>query len=294
MKYEIFNVKENGFAGHLFEPEVRDETAVIVVMGGEQSIMPGRNVAERFAEYGFMAVSVSLFGADDLPKGPDRIPLDMIGSVAAYLKTGKKAKKIAIYGMSMGSLFAAMASKYIPGIDTVIMVSPSHTIFEGTIDKKHMSGHSFMTWKQAEFPFVPLDLAHKKMRQAFDDAYSDKKSEAAAAIPIETLHARILLIGSDSDESWPAAYSVNYLNKRLEQAGYPCPFKAIIYHNASHMLGILPDKTTHPWIYRLAPLAFSSLRRHKRESMDALAQSETEIIQWLNPSAPPEGHHNLP
>jgi len=60
--------------------------AVIIVVGGEKSLLPGIKIAERFADYRIAGLAVSLFGADGLPKGPDRIPLDMFEPAVYYLK----------------------------------------------------------------------------------------------------------------------------------------------------------------------------------------------------------------
>ena len=53
LKHINFNMKEHGFVGHLAEPEQTNGKAVIVIMGGEQSFLPGIKIAERFADYGF-------------------------------------------------------------------------------------------------------------------------------------------------------------------------------------------------------------------------------------------------
>ena len=76
LKHTDFNMKEHGFVGHLAEPEQTNGKAVIVIMGGEQSLLPGIKIAERFADYGFTGLAVSLFGAEGLP---DRCPLEMKG-----------------------------------------------------------------------------------------------------------------------------------------------------------------------------------------------------------------------
>lgn len=52
MKHEHFNWKEHGFVGHLAEPEGGSEKAVIVIMGGEQSLLPGIKFAERHVVIG--------------------------------------------------------------------------------------------------------------------------------------------------------------------------------------------------------------------------------------------------
>ena len=71
MRHEDLNYLKHGFAGHLAEPDNGSDHAVIVIMGGEQSILPGIKFAERFADYGITGLAVSLFGAEGLPKSPD-------------------------------------------------------------------------------------------------------------------------------------------------------------------------------------------------------------------------------
>ncbi len=75
LKHVDFNKKEYGFVGHLAEPAQPNGKAVIVIMGGEQSLLPGIKIAERFADYGFTGLAVSLFGAEGLPESPDRCRL---------------------------------------------------------------------------------------------------------------------------------------------------------------------------------------------------------------------------
>ncbi|MGN1135010.1 MAG: hypothetical protein ACI4SF_02210 [Oscillospiraceae bacterium] len=61
MIYKDFSMAAHGFVGHMSEPENKTDTAVIVIMGGEKSILPCKNVAKRFAQIGFAAVAVSLY-----------------------------------------------------------------------------------------------------------------------------------------------------------------------------------------------------------------------------------------
>lgn len=104
MKHEDFNWKEHGFVGHLAEPDGGSEKAVIVIMGGEQSLLPGIKFAEKFADYGITGLAVSLYGAEGLPEGVDRIPLEMFIPAVDYLKKTKKIEHISVYGQSMGSI----------------------------------------------------------------------------------------------------------------------------------------------------------------------------------------------
>ena len=52
MLHEDFSYIKHGFAGHLAEPDNGSDRAVIVIMGGEQSLLPGIKIAERLADYG--------------------------------------------------------------------------------------------------------------------------------------------------------------------------------------------------------------------------------------------------
>ena len=83
LKHINFNMKEHGLVGHLAEPEQTNGKAVIVIMGGEQSFLPGIKIAENGRppddDDGFTGLAVSLFGAEGLPDTPDRCPLEMKG-----------------------------------------------------------------------------------------------------------------------------------------------------------------------------------------------------------------------
>lgn len=122
MKYTDFNMREYGFVGHMAEPDEGTEQAVIVIMGGEKSILPGIKIAEHFADFGICGLAVSLFGAEGLPETPDRIPLDMFENVIGYLTGERRMSSVSTYGVSMGSLFAALIAEYIGGIKNVVMV----------------------------------------------------------------------------------------------------------------------------------------------------------------------------
>ncbi len=301
MKYKDFNTREHGFVGHMVEPDKETKQAVIVVMGGEKSLVPGMKIAERFADYGILGLSVSLFGAEGLPEGVDCIPVDMFEPAIKYLREERHMKSISIYGMSMGSIFAALAAKYIQGIDNVILVSPSHVPFEGTMkDKRHMTGHSMAVWHGMEIPYVKQDFSVIKagkyffdaeagrkvmgMWLAYRDAYSDKELEQMANIHIEETKSRILMLAGTGDEAWPSDYSVMYLKKYLDEIGYDKEYKAVLYPDASHLIGMMPNKERNKWLYRMMPLIgfmYKSFGKHREECLKALEESEKEIIGWI-------------
>lgn len=301
LRHIDFNRREHGFVGHLAEPEQTNGKAVIVIMGGEQSLLPGIKIAERFADYGFLGLAVSLFGAEGLPDSPDRCPLEMFESAVHYLKAERNITHISTYGQSMGSIFAVLAAQYIGSIENVIMVSPTHVPFEGTAkDKKHMSGHSVAIWRNKEIPFVRADFSKIKtskyyktdivphkvlgMWLAYYEAYQDKTAEEKAHLELEKTDARILLIAGGAGEAWPAEYSVSYIEQYLRKKNYGKEYKSIIYPDVSHLTGMMPNKERERKLYRMIPLIgimYKSFGKHKKECMAAFEQSEKEIIDWL-------------
>jgi hypothetical protein len=77
---------------------------------------------------------------------------------------------------------------------------------------------------------------------------------------------------------------VQYLKEQLDHVGYTKDYKAVIYPNASHLLGMMPNREREKWLYRMIPvigLAYRQFRTHKKECMQALEESEMEIIRWM-------------
>lgn len=301
MRHEHFNKKEHGFVGHLSEPEEGSDRAVIVIMGGEQSLFPGTIFADRFADYGITGLAVSLFGAEGLTEGISEIPLEMFIPAVNYLKEKKGIEHISVYGQSMGSIFAVLIAQYIGGIENVIMVSPTHVPFEGTQkNAKRMTGKSIATFHGKEIPFVTADFASYKasgyyshpavghrvmgMWIAFYEAYQDKEAESRAWLHVEKTNARILLIAGQLDETWPAEYSVNALKNYLEQLGYEKEVKIILYPKGSHLNGLVPDRKREKKLYRMLPLVglmYKTFGKYRKENMQYLEETEKTVIDWI-------------
>ena len=301
MRYENYSVAEHGFAGHLAEPDTGSDRAVIVVMGGEQSLLPGIKFAERFADFGITGLAVSLFGADGLPASPDRIPLELIEAAVRLLHEEKKITHLSIYGQSMGSIFAALAAEKIGGFENLILVSPTHAPFEGTLrDKKTLTGHSVVTWRGEELPFVRADFSRRKagkyykhpaashpvtgMWCAYFEAYQGRDRIKLAMLHPEKSGARILMIAGEMDEAWPSGYSVKLLQGVLKEVSYPQEVKTIFYPHGSHLTGLMPNREREKKLYRIIPLIglmYRSFGRYRKENLDYFAQSEQEIIRWV-------------
>lgn len=299
MEYIHFTRKEHGFAGHMAVPERGNGKGVVVLSGGEKNLLPGIKIAERFADFGMAGLAVSLFGAEGLPGGPDRIPVEMILSAIDYLKEKRGISDISLYGMSMGTIFAALAANYTK-VTNLILCSPTHAPFEGTADKKHMSGHSVAVYGGRELPFVRPDFSRGGMSRyvysgeagkkvtgmwaAYNDAYRDKTLEEKASLHLRETKARILLVAGTGDEMWNGAYSAKYMFGELENSDYAHGHKMLIYPDASHLIGVMPNRERNKMLYRMIPLIGIFYRRfaeNRKLCIEALEQSEKEIMDWI-------------
>lgn len=302
MKHEDFNYYRHGFAGHLAEPDAGSDRAVIVIMGGEKSLLPGIKFAERFADYGITGLAVSLYGAEGLPDAPDQIPLDMFLPAVGYLRDQKQISHISVYGQSMGSIFAVLAAQYIGGMENLIMVSPTHVPFEGTLkDKKTMTGHSVATWHGEDIPFVRADFSAVKaaryqnhpaaaykvtgMWAAYYQAYQNHAAVQNAKLEAEKTGARILMIAGQEDEAWPAELSVRTIERQLKESGYQKDVRVVLFPHGSHLSGLMPNREREKRLYRMIPLIglmYRTFGRYRKENLEYIAESEKEIISWVN------------
>ncbi len=301
MRHEDYNIAKHGFVGHLAEPDAGSDRAVIVIMGGEQSLLPGVKFAERFADFGITGLAVSLFGAEGLPDSPDRIPLELIEAAVGFLREEKKIPHLSIYGQSMGSVFAALAAEKIWGFDNLILVSPTHVPFEGTLrDKKTMTGHSVATWRGEELPFVTADFAKWKagryqkhpaagypvtgMWCAYYEAYQNRERVRRAMLHPEKSGSRILMIAGAMDEAWPSVDSVRMLQTALRETSYAKEIKTIVFPHGGHLTGLMPNRKREKRLYRMIPLVglmYCTFGKYRKENMDYFEQSEKAIVDWV-------------
>ncbi len=303
MKYKEFTVKNDGFAGYLVEPkQIKAENVVIIIMGGKRSIINGQKVAERFTEFGIAGISVPVYGAKGQGKGVDRVEMNFMRRVVRTLRDKEGFKHVSVYGLSVGSVYAAVAARYTEGIDNAILVAPSHVPFEGSNTLKQiMTGHSMVKYDGVELPFVSPDFFHSgymakfiydkdagrevsNMWRMYNTSYKDKTKESLAYYELEKSSCRYLFVAGTCDEVWPSEYSINYMMNKLENAGYDKEYKALIYPNASHIIGMLPSREKYKWQRRMLWLIgkiYRSYSEHREDSVRAVIESEKAIADFV-------------
>lgn len=111
-----------------------------------------------------------------------------------------------------------------------------------------------------------------------------REIERKAWLQVEKTNARILLIAGDSDEAWPAEYSVKALQKYLSDRNYKKDVKVIIYPNGSHLNGLMPNREREKKLYRMIPLIglmYMIFGKYQKDNLAYFEQTEKEVIDWI-------------
>ncbi len=301
-KYRKYTVQKDGFAGYLLNPSSGNEHVVIVIVGGKRSVIDGKKIAERFAEFGIAGISVPMYGDKGQTKDIDRVDLDFMNTVVETLRRKEGFKYVSVYGFSVGSVYAAMTARLIKGIDNAILVAPSHVAFEGSnIKKKQMTGHSMVMYKGKELSFVRPDFFHSgylakyvfdedvkrdvtNMWEIYKKSYKDKLRESKAYYELEKSNCRYLFVAGSDDEVWPSEYSINFMLNKLDNAGYKKEYKALIYPHGSHIIGMIPSRDKYKWQKRMLWLIgkiYKSFSLYRSESTRAINESEKAITDFI-------------
>lgn len=294
-QYTNFTTAEDGFAGTLVEPKYKGRRAVIVISSAREAI-PGEWIAEALADHGISALALSFPEESRRGEWEEPVAVESVGTALSRLHR-LRYRHFALYGVGTGAALALLAAWTLPQVDRLVLVSPMLLPVEGRLNDRRGSGHSMASWQGAEVPFLPVEYGHFRPRHlyrrgerrvsgsvlAFEEALRSRVSTREADLHPENLAAEVLLIAGTGDELCPAEQVVREAAKRMKSCGKE-NYRAIIYEDASHLLGVWPVRGLHPRFYRrLRRLGrrFGSLNRHRQTCLEAQEGSEKIIIAFL-------------
>ncbi|MBO6046293.1 MAG: hypothetical protein J6P61_00935 [Erysipelotrichaceae bacterium] len=281
MAYRIFTVNEDGFLAYMVLPEQRAKLAVIMMFDGDVQL-PATDIVRYLSDLGYIGVYLPLYGGRGQSRTPNCIPLEYVEMAVGYLRQRLNVQKIILYGMGLGSVFACYGAYYLEDVDGVIMVSPTHVNYSGVGSRRRQTGHSLVTYKGEELPYLTVDFKVSHQFDAFNNAYWHFKEEEMALLPISKLKSKILILASDSDEVWPAAYSLKKMEYQLKDDLYPYAYRTHIFHNASHYIGLFPETNDVRRYLRQQLVTSNTERRHRKICNQARDESATMIYDFFN------------
>lgn len=276
-------VRQNGFEGELYRGDGTKNRVMIVMSGSNGGMGITRKEALFYHKNGIPALALALFKTRQTGKFLDRVPVDYVENAIKWLKE-QGYQSIGIDGMSKGSEMALLAASMFSEISCVIARVPSYFVSEGLSGNgksKGPSGTSCWSYKGKDLPYAPYNQRSFDLLKMFREEKElhiirfnrDKNVTPETIIPVEKIHAPILLLSSKNDEVWPSYESSIFIEKRLREHGFTYPVKHVDYEHMSHAM-----MTGIPWGIKLV---FKTERQHPVECKTERKNMSEELIAWV-------------
>lgn len=146
-------------------------------------------------------------------------------------------------GISKGAEFALAAAIVYPELSCVIVKTHSWYYSEG-LKKGQPCGSCYWPYEGKSLPFTPynhrkinaMKLILKAKEYNILPINLKKHIVEESIIPVERIHAPILIFSAERDTIWPSAESGRKLCGRLEENQFSYPYKHICFKQMSHMM----------------------------------------------------------
>ena len=279
------SVQREGFEAILYPGNGRKDKVMIVMSGSNGGMTLTKQESEFYNRNGIPSLALALFKTKQTPKELSRVPVEFVEKAIAWLKE-QGYQQVGIDGTSKGSEMALVAASLFSELDCVIVRVPSHFVSEGLTGSgknKAPSGTSCWSFRGKELPYAPyrsrtfhiLQMFMREKEMHIITFNRDKDVTPETLIPIGNIKAPILMLSSKHDEVWPSYESAVYMEKKLNEIGFPYTHKHIAYEHMSHAV-----LTRLPWIYKMA---FKSERQPSGRSRISGGQEISEGMQGNPP-----------
>jgi dienelactone hydrolase len=248
------DVREGGLLGRFFQPARGGPHPALLVFGGSGGGLGwSRQVAPLLARHGFATLALAYFGIDPLPSELVEIPLEYFATALDWLagRPGVLGERPAVMGVSKGGELALLLGATFPRVRAVVAVVPSHVVQAGVGEAPLTTASSWsrhgqplpclqrsaldLTGGQGRDPEAPIAL-----RGYYDAALTDTAAVARAAIPVERINGRVLMISGSDDGFWPSTAMADQVVDRLARHAHPYPVQHLAYQGAGHGAGGIP------------------------------------------------------
>ena len=242
------SINTKGFQANFFAREnIKNNPAVILIGGGQW----GDYWAQKFAQKGFVGLSLPYVGQQDLPRLPEEINLEYFEKAIKWLRKQKEVDpaKIVVMGASRNAELAlVVASTLHDMVGGVIAYAPSAVAWSNTV-LPYNSDEIKASWKYkgADIPYIPMDKMSGNnsnkisMLQYWETGLAKTDLAKKASIKVELIKGPILLFSGTDDKVWPAAKMADMIENRLKRNNFKYRLKNIKYENAGHLISTNPE-----------------------------------------------------
>lgn len=240
---EKIKVDSSTWDGVLYPCKNRKDKIIIVIGGSDGGLEHTEKAARFLQDQGIPSLAYGLFKTKHTEKSLSMIPVDRVKTAINWL-CSQGYEKIGIEGVSKGAEYAlAAAINYPEDISLLILRTPSWFYSEGLVNNQP-SGTSCWSYKGKEIPYTPYKKRKynvlKMMWQAKEfnvlPMNLDKDVTTESMIPIEQVHAPILMMSIKADTIWPSTESCEIMCKRLADKNFAYPYRHVAYEYMSHMM----------------------------------------------------------
>lgn len=242
-------VTENGLAGRFFAaPGMENRPAVLLLGGSGGGFQPNADAMD-LARAGFPVLTLAYFRGwqpgmpSHLPAQLKDIPLEYVFKAIDWLKARPEVadRKVVVMGESRGGELVLLLGAHRPDLAGVIAFVPSNVVW-GAV------GGEGAAWTLGGKPLPYLRdqwAPNQSYVEGFTRALDGPADQVeAAAIPVERIKGRILLISTDSDGLWPSTRMAQAVMARLQAKKWRGRRDHLRWQDASHlMMGTGPGIT---------------------------------------------------
>lgn len=292
---------DSGLVGTLFRPSGTESVPGVLVLGGSDG---GRydNAAALLASHGYAALSLAYFGVEDTPAHLNHIELGSLGAALDWLvaQPGVDGGRLAVTGLSRGGELALQLGVSYPQIGAVVAGAPSSVRQAGLTST--FTDFTQPAWVSdgEPLPFVPGKYGPRqflgfmatwvfrrplRQRDMFRRLlHGDQEVVRKAAIEVERIAGRILLVSGAEDQLWPSGEYADLVVQRLREHDRETRVRHVSYPGAGHFVCFPYGLPSVPPFTRLSPVAGLTIDFGGTAAANAAAarRSWQEILDFLS------------
>lgn len=241
-------IADYGFQGNYFVKKDSPQKAAIILIGGGQW---GDYWAQQFSNSGFVGLSLSYTGEENLPKLLEEINLEYFEFALKWLKeqAAVDPNKILVMGASRNAELALLIASIFPNhVSGVIAYAPSSVSWSNTV-LPYNSDELKPSWKYkgTAIPYIPMEKITGNQSNKIDYIAYWKKGLSktdyftSASIKVENTNGPILLFSGKDDLVWPSSLMADRIEQRIVASNFKHSFQNIQYENAGHLISTHPE-----------------------------------------------------
>ena len=201
------DVKNEGFVGEYYPHFANEKRVAVLVLGGAEGGVP-LQLAQPVVDAGYPTLALAYFNAEGLPAELEKIPLEYFAKAKIWLQKQQNVKpdELIIVAWSKGAEVALLLAAEDKNISRVVAIAPSSAVWAGILKdwtKVPASSWTVQGQELVHIPFKPSGPV-TGLRDLYAQSFSNRVDAGKADIPVENIHANVVLMTGENDEIWPA------------------------------------------------------------------------------------------